>query len=124
MSATAIGMHDFIEALRLHIPPIHPCGEEAVSSCLCQMRDAIDNPAEVVRLAAKIRNRVVQELLFEAESAESAHCFKIAYRLRHQAERFRASHRYPPDDWWDEMFRLYSREGCRARRGGIGADYV
>jgi hypothetical protein len=107
------GMRDFIEALRRHVPPIHPCGEEHVHSCLCQMRSAVDNPAEVVCLAAEVRNRVVWELLFEAESVESSRCpscFKDAYRLRRQAERFRASHPYSPDDC-DEMFRIYGIGG-------------
>ena len=35
---------------------------------------------------------VIQELNWEAESAASAFDFRHAYRLRHQAERFEATH--------------------------------
>jgi hypothetical protein len=118
MTASATTMHDCIEMLRLHaLAPallIHPCGAEDIHRRLLQMRDAVDNPAEVVRFAAKVRDRVVQELLFAAESVESSHCrgcFKEAYQLRRQAERFRASHPYPPDDYCDHLFRVYGIGG-------------
>ena len=90
-------MYQFIETLRLHIPPIHPCGEEAVYSYFAEMRDATDDPPEVARVAAMIRDRVVQELRFEAESIESSRCpgcYRDAYRLRRQADRFDANHRF------------------------------
>jgi hypothetical protein len=91
MSASAITMHDFVEALRLHVPPIHPCGHKVVHSYFAQMRDAVDNPAEVARLAGMIRARVVQDR-WQAESAESAGPFKDAWRLRRQADGFEAAH--------------------------------
>jgi len=62
----------------------------------------------------RLSSRVVQELLFAAESVESSHCrgcFKEAYQLRRQAERFRASHPYPPDDYCDHLFRVYGIGG-------------
>jgi hypothetical protein len=90
-------MYQFIERLRLHVPPIHPSGEEAVHRYFAEMREAMDDPAEVSRLAAMVRDRVVQELRWEAENMESARYAgwsKDAHRKRQQASRFEASHKF------------------------------
>lgn len=89
-------MYDLIEAWQLRIPrDLHPWGQDAVYSYLAEMRDAVDNPAEVARLASMVRDRVVQELRREAANAETAGFFKDAYRLRRQADRFEAAERFP-----------------------------
>ena len=48
--------------------------------------------SQVLRLSRMICECVVQELKWEAESAASASDFRHAYQLRHQAERFEATH--------------------------------
>jgi len=94
MSATVINMHDYIEALRLHVPPdIHPSTRSIIAEYLAEMHLAADDdPALVAKLAGFICYRVAQELRFEAENCESARDFHEAYRLRRQADRFEASH--------------------------------
>jgi hypothetical protein len=75
------------------IPPIHPCGEDAVLDYLAGMRAAMhnDDPAEFERLAGKIRSRVAQELRFEAENYETfPGSAREAYKLRRQADRYEA----------------------------------
>ena len=84
---------DLIEAWRKRVPSImHPYGQEVVHDHLCQMRRAVDSPAEFARLAAMLRERVVGELCWEALKAKTAGNHKLAYRLRRQAERFERLH--------------------------------
>jgi hypothetical protein len=92
VSASAATMHDFIETLRRHVPPVHPCGAEEIRWLFVEMCEAVDDPSRVVQLAARVRRRVVQELRWEAESAESARAWRDAYKLRRQADRFEAAH--------------------------------
>jgi hypothetical protein len=89
MSAAVTDMRDFILALERETPrSLHPITDEALCWWFGELRDAVDNPAAVLVLTRKICARVVQELEFEAENAESAGFHHTAYRARRQAERF------------------------------------
>jgi hypothetical protein len=89
MSASLTGMHDFVEALRRQVPrDIHPSASEAIRWYFADMRDAVEDPAEVLRLTAKVCDCVVQELNWCAEDLESARAYRDAHRARRQAERF------------------------------------
>jgi hypothetical protein len=89
MSATVISMHDFIEALRMRVPTdIHPSARCIIHEYLGAMRDAIDDPAHVVKLATMVREKIVDELRWEAEKYASVCDYREAYRLRHRADRF------------------------------------
>jgi hypothetical protein len=89
MTATVCTMHDFVLALQRQVPrDLHPSAPEALRWDFVAMRDAVDDPAEVLRLSRKVCRRVVQELNWEAESFESARAYRAAYRSQHQAERF------------------------------------
>ena len=93
MSASVDRMRDFIELLRRSVPPeIHPSAKEGIRWKFAEMRDAVDNPAHVVRLAAQVRERIVYELRWEAVKHATARDFKGAYRLRRRADRFEVSH--------------------------------
>jgi hypothetical protein len=74
--------------LRLQVPPLHRCAEQSIYFAFDQMRDAVNNPPEVVRLVRKVCSRVALELRFEAENAETVKDYRSAYRLRRQADRF------------------------------------
>jgi hypothetical protein len=92
MSAVITTMHEFIETLSRHIPSIHPSARGWIDDWILDMRAAVNDPAEVVRLAIKVRKSVVEELRWEAEKVASVGYFKDAYRLRRQADRFESSH--------------------------------
>jgi hypothetical protein len=82
-------MRDFIETLRIRVPPeIHPSAQYAIGWWHIEMRDAMDDPAEVMRLAAKVRHRIVDELRWEAVKYASAYDYRQAYRLRRRADRY------------------------------------
>ena len=87
MSASVTDMRDFIEALRVRVPrEIHPCAHEAIRWWFADMRDA--DPAHVVRLAAKVRHRIVDELRWEAVKQTTARDYRAAHKLRRRADRF------------------------------------
>ncbi len=89
MSASATDMFDFIDELRRRVPrDIHPMAQALIDEDIGAMRDAADDPARVLQLIAKVRERVIDELCWEAVKAETGHDFKQAYRLRRQAARF------------------------------------
>jgi hypothetical protein len=91
MSAAVTDMRDFILALERETPrSLHPTTDEALCWWFGELRNAVDNPAAALVLTRKICARVVQELEFEAENAESAGFHHAAYRARRQAERFAA----------------------------------
>ena len=84
---------DLVETLRLRIPPsLHPAAQENVYGWCSDIRAACGSYPEVLRLSRMICECVVQELKWEAENAASAFDFRHAYRLRHQAEKFEATH--------------------------------
>ena len=86
-------MSDFIEALRLRVPrDIHPAAHEIIHWDLCEMREAVDDPARVMQLIAKVHHRIASELRWEAVKHASVRDFKDAYRLRRQADKFEAAH--------------------------------
>jgi hypothetical protein len=87
-------MHDFIEALRIRVPrdDIHPMALQFIHEDFCEMCNAVDDPARVMQLVAKVRHRIVDELRWEAEKFASVRDFKDAYRLRRQADKFEAAH--------------------------------
>lgn len=99
MSASLTGMHDFIEALHRQVPrDIHPSAREAIRWYFADMRDAVDDPATVLRISRKICRRVVQELRWAAESFESARVYRDAYRAQRQADRFANRRRVRPPE--------------------------
>jgi inhibitor of KinA sporulation pathway (predicted exonuclease) len=93
MSASAISMQDFrhslIEVLHKRVPRnIHPMAQQIIHHDFDEMHAAIDDAERVMQLIAKVRARIVQELHWLAETRETFHDFKGAYRLRCQAGRF------------------------------------
>jgi hypothetical protein len=87
---------EFVETLRLHIPAIHPYGKMVFGEYLYRMRDAAlaNDAAEFARLAGMITKRVSDELYWHAVKVATFGDFKDAHRLRRQADRFAAGHRF------------------------------
>jgi hypothetical protein len=93
VSASMTSMHDFIEALRVRVPrDIHPAARRFIHEDFGEMREAVDDPARVMHLIAKVRDRIASELRWEAKKFASVRDFKDAYRLRRQADKFEAAH--------------------------------
>jgi hypothetical protein len=89
MSASVTTKHDFIEALYIKVPrELHPCAEDRIYGYFDRMREAVDDPALVVKLSTWVREAVAQELRWEAEVCDFAREFKEAYRLRRRADKF------------------------------------
>lgn len=93
MTAHAIDMHDFIEALRIRVPrDLHPSSRCIIHQQFGEMHVTADDPAHVAKLAAAICHRIVSELRWEAVKSDAVHDVREAYRLRRQADRIEASH--------------------------------
>ena len=89
MSAELASMHDFILAIERETPRgLHPCTDAVLGEYFSEMRTRVDDFAAVHALTGKICHRVVQELEFAAENAESVGDRRDAWRARRQAERF------------------------------------
>jgi hypothetical protein len=70
MSATAIGLHEFIEEFRQSIPDvIHPAGAATIQLWFGDMHAAAHEGdlAEVARLTVMIRDKLAFELEWEAK---------------------------------------------------------
>jgi hypothetical protein len=95
MSASTSYWCDFIEALCIRVPPdIHPSARWNIDHDFSEMREAvvIDDHARIVRLIAKVRDRIVDELRWEAEKYQTVRKHREAYRLRRRADRYEAAH--------------------------------
>jgi hypothetical protein len=88
MSASLTNMRDFIETFRVRVPSVHPCGDDAIHEYFSDMRNAVDDPVEVMRLMDLVRSRTTQELRFLAENYESCGQFKRAYKIRRLADKW------------------------------------
>jgi hypothetical protein len=93
MSASKTGMRDFVEALLVQVPhDMHPSSSFIIHHKFTEMRDAVDDPARVMQLMAAVRERIVQELRWEAENYQTVRKYREAYRLRRRADRFEVAH--------------------------------
>jgi hypothetical protein len=95
MSASKTSMYDFINALCIRVPPdIHPSARWNIDHDFSEMREAVavDDHAHVVLLMAYVRDRVVDELRWEAEKYRTVRKYREAYRLRRRADRFEVAH--------------------------------
>lgn len=67
MSAQRASMHDFIEQLMRETPrELHPSANQIIHEYFCDMKSAVDDPAEVWRPAQLVRDKVALELGFLA----------------------------------------------------------
>lgn len=108
MSACLRSMHELIETTIRRWPrDLHPCAKAHLHELFSEMRAAVDDPVRVVALTARVR-RVVQELPWEAEDAESTRAFRDAYRLRRQADRIEGV----AHDWAGEWGRTVNRQSA------------
>jgi hypothetical protein len=93
VSASMTSMRDFIEALRVRVPrDIHPMALQFIHEDFGEMCEAVNDPARVMQLIAKVHHRTASELRWEAAKHTSCGGFRDAYRLRRRAERFEAAH--------------------------------
>ena len=95
MSASKTEMRDFVEALHVRVPrDIHPMACRFIHEDICEMREAVavDDHAHVVLLMANVRERIVDELRWEAVKYQTVRKHREAYRLRRRADRFEAAH--------------------------------
>jgi hypothetical protein len=88
MTAQLTSMHQFVEALTREVPcDIRPT---VTNEYLYEMREAVDDPAEVWRLTKLLCGRIALELVFNAENDEGCGHYREAYKYRRRAERFAA----------------------------------
>jgi hypothetical protein len=89
MTGSAISLHDFIDTASKRIPYIHPAAEFTVYQWFAFAREAADrdDAAEIARLLDAVRQKVVLELRWQADDAETGLDYRAAYRLRRRADR-------------------------------------
>jgi hypothetical protein len=83
--------HDFIAALRLRGPrEIHPMARVIIAEWLDDMQRAAEtgDTREVHRLVRMVRDKIADELRWEAVKYATVHDHKEANKLRYRATRF------------------------------------
>jgi hypothetical protein len=95
MSASLTTMREFIEGLRLRVPPeIHPSAQGIVRQHLDDAcyADAHGDLATVHRLLDLVGRKIADELRWEADKSATPRIkdYREAYRLRRRADRFEA----------------------------------
>ena len=71
MTATAIGLHDYVEQLRLAVPDVHPAGRVTIDEWLRGMIDAADqgDATTFAKLCRLIEGKVKLELKWQREDS-------------------------------------------------------